>query len=93
MAVGHPARWPYKLAWDIIVCFCPPGGLVCDPFVGAGTTLVAALELGRRFVGGDLGVRATDGVPWVSIAHGIVQARAGTPVQLQEEEQVEDFGW
>jgi site-specific DNA-methyltransferase (adenine-specific) len=92
-AADHPARMPYRFARDVVACFSAPGALVVDPFVGAGTTLVAALELGRRFVGGDLGVRATDGVPWVSIAHGIVQARAGTPVQLQEEEQVEDFGW
>jgi site-specific DNA-methyltransferase (adenine-specific) len=31
-----------------------PGALVCDPFVGAGTTAVVALALGRRFVGAEL---------------------------------------
>ena len=30
------------------------GGLVCDPFVGSGTTAEVALKLGRRFVGIDL---------------------------------------
>lgn len=31
-----------------------PGQLVCDPFLGAGTTGVVALGLGRRFIGGDV---------------------------------------
>lgn len=30
---------------------CPPGGLVLDPFMGSGTTGVAAVKMGRRFVG------------------------------------------
>lgn len=68
---GHPARWPYRLARDIVLCFCPVGGLVCDPFVGAGTTALAAVKEGRRFIGGDLGERE-DGRAWVSIAHEIV---------------------
>lgn len=74
-AAGHPARWPYKLARDIIVCFCPPGGLVCDPFLGAGTTMIAALEEGRRFIGGDIGSRQKDDVPWVEIASELWNAR------------------
>jgi hypothetical protein len=70
-AQNHPARWPYKLAEDIVRCFCPPGGLACDPFLGAGTSAVAAMEHGRRFIGGDLGARPADAergldaVPWV----------------------------
>jgi DNA modification methylase len=59
-AQGHTARWPYRLAEDIVRCFCPPDGLACDPFVGAGTSAAAALEHGRRFVGGDLGSRTAD---------------------------------
>jgi len=80
-AQNHPARWPYKLAEDIIRCFCPPGGLACDPFVGAGTSLVAANEHGRRFIGGDLGSRPADAkrgldaVPWVTVAERVIVAR------------------
>ena len=70
----HPARWPLVLAEDIVRCFAPSGGLVCDPFLGSGTTLVAALESGRRFVGGDLLARA-DGVPWVEVAAAIADQR------------------
>jgi DNA modification methylase len=72
---GHPARWPYKLARDIVVCFCPVNGIVCDPFLGAGTTMIAALEEGRRFIGGDLGARQTDGRPWVDVAADLWAAR------------------
>jgi DNA modification methylase len=74
-AAGHPARWPYKLAHDIVVCFCPVNGIVCDPFLGAGTTMIAALEEGRRFIGGDLGARQTDGRPWVDVAADLWAAR------------------
>jgi len=78
---GHPARWPYKLAEDIIRCFCPPDGLACDPFLGAGTSAVAALEHGRRFIGGDLYSRTADpergldGAPWVEIAGRVLDER------------------
>lgn len=74
-AADHPARWPYKLARDIVLCFSAPGALVVDPFVGAGTTAVAAIGEGRRFVGGDLGARTADGVPWVTVANGILVER------------------
>lgn len=78
---GHPARWPYKLAEDIVRCFCPTDGLAVDPFVGAGTSAVAALEHGRRFLGGDLGsrtadeTRGLDAVPWVVVTERVLDAR------------------
>lgn len=71
----HPARWPYRLASDIVRCFAAPGALVVDPFVGSGTTAAAALAHGRRFVGGDLGLRQSDGVPWVTVTDGLLRAR------------------
>jgi len=39
---------------DIVNRLTRPGDLICDPFVGAGTTGVAALSQGRRFVGCDI---------------------------------------
>lgn len=80
-AENHPARWPFKLAEDIVRCFCPPDGLAVDPFVGAGTSAAAALEHGRRFHGGDLGVRTADAergldaVPWVVVAERVIDRR------------------
>lgn len=47
----HPARMPLGLARDLVAMCCPPGGLVLDPFAGDCTTGVAALRLGRRFIG------------------------------------------
>lgn len=64
----HPARFCLPFAEDAVRCFCPPGGLVCDPFVGSGTSAVAALRHGRRFIGGDLLARPSDGKPWVEVA-------------------------
>lgn len=38
----------------LIRTFSEPGGLVCDPFLGGGTTAIAALSQTRRFVGCDI---------------------------------------
>lgn len=64
----HPARYFTGFAEDAVRCFCPPGGLVCDPFAGSGTTPTAALKHGRRFFGGDLLSRPRDGKPWAEVA-------------------------
>jgi hypothetical protein len=39
---------------DLVERLTKPGQLVCDPFLGGGTTAVVSLALGRRFVGCDL---------------------------------------
>ena len=39
---------------DLIRSLSEPADLICDPFVGGGTTAVVALDLGRRFVGADI---------------------------------------
>lgn len=50
----HPATFPISLAKKVIELFSHKGELVLDPFVGSGTTLVAANDLGRNSVGFDL---------------------------------------
>lgn len=50
----HPATFPDKLPYDFIQCFCPENGVVLDPFVGSGTTALAAKALGRDFIGIDI---------------------------------------
>lgn len=50
----HPAVFPNMLAYDMIECFCPPEGLVLDPFNGSGTTTLAAKSLGRNYIGVDV---------------------------------------
>ena len=74
-AQNHPARWPFRLAEDLVRCFCPPDGLVCDPFTGAGTTAAAAIAHGRVFVGGDLLARQEDGQPWIDVAAHVLTER------------------
>ena len=50
----HPATFPIALAKRCISLFTHEGELVLDPFVGSGTTLVAARDLNRNAVGFDL---------------------------------------
>lgn len=47
----HPTEKPRKLMAEIIKDFTNPGQLICDPFMGSGTTGVAAVQLGRKFIG------------------------------------------
>ena len=51
---AHPATFPISLAARCISLFTHEGELVLDPFVGSGTTLVAAQDLNRNAVGFDL---------------------------------------
>lgn len=46
----HPAVFPDKIPYDFIQCFCPPNGVVLDPFGGCGSTAVAAKQLNRNFI-------------------------------------------
>src|ERR1700687_3061816 len=52
--VSHPAPFPVELPERLIRLYTYVGDLVLDPFMGSGSTLVAAARLGRRFVGYDL---------------------------------------
>ncbi|MGB5864696.1 MAG: DNA methyltransferase [Sulfitobacter sp.] len=51
---NHYAAYPTSLCEKPILATCPAEGLVIDPFVGTGTTLVAALQMERRGIGIDL---------------------------------------
>jgi site-specific DNA-methyltransferase (adenine-specific) len=48
---GHPAIFPEKLAFGHVATWSNPGDIVLDPFAGSGTTLKAAKELNRRYIG------------------------------------------
>lgn len=56
----HPATFPIALAKRCIELFTHRGELVLDPFVGSGTTLVAARDVERNAVGFDLQQKYVD---------------------------------
>lgn len=56
----HPATFPISLSKKIIELFTHEGELVLDPFVGSGTTLVAAQDLNRNAVGFDFQQKYVD---------------------------------
>lgn len=80
----HPCQFPVALAARLIRALCPANGLVVDPYMGSGSTGVAALIERRRFLGADI-------VPsYVEIAStrlsaaesGRLRVRADAPTQL-----------
>jgi site-specific DNA-methyltransferase (adenine-specific) len=58
--VGHPAPFPVELAARVIRLYSYVGDVVLDPFVGSGSTCVAAALNGRRFVGYDIAQQYVD---------------------------------
>lgn len=44
----------------LVTAFSHPGDMICDPFVGGGTTGLAALALDRGFIGGDISEEAVE---------------------------------
>jgi DNA modification methylase len=58
--VGHPAPFPVALPEQLIRLYTFSDDLVLDPFMGSGSTLVAAAGLGRRYTGYDLDATYVD---------------------------------
>ena len=52
--VGHPAPFPVDLAERVIRLYSYVGDVILDPFMGSGTTCVAAAGNGRHYVGFDI---------------------------------------
>lgn len=50
----HPTQKPIKLIEDLTATYSRPGDTVLDPFMGSGTTAVAAIETGRNYIGFEL---------------------------------------
>lgn len=52
--IGHPAPFPVELPLRLIKLYTFEGDVVLDPFMGSGTTAIAAIRTGRYFVGYDI---------------------------------------
>lgn len=52
--VGHPAPFPVELPYRLIQLYSYKGDIVLDPFMGSGTTAIAALKSERKYVGYDI---------------------------------------
>lgn len=70
---GHPAPYPVELAERLIRMFSFAGDTVLDPFVGTGSTSVAAIRSGRNSIGSDIDPT------YLKIARGRAAAEAASP--------------
>ena len=57
---GHPAVFPVRLVREIIRLLSPPGGKIMDPYIGGGSTMIAALKEVRGCVGIDISQQYCD---------------------------------
>ena len=74
--VAHPAPFPVELPARLIELYTYADDLVLDPFMGSGSTLIAAARLGRRYVGYDLDP------DYVAIARERVRTEGTAPAPL-----------
>ena len=96
--VGHPAPFPVELPLRLIDLYTFRGDLVLDPFLGSGTTAVAAVQRDRRFAGYD-----TDGAYVEMARQRVADAVAGRhrekggpaprPLEGAGHPPAEDFQW
>ena len=68
---AHFATYPEDLIVDCIKAGCPEGGIVLDPFMGAGTTALVARKLHRQYVGFELNPE------YIRIAKNRLQSQLG----------------
>ncbi|MER3398554.1 MAG: SAM-dependent methyltransferase [Chloroflexota bacterium] len=73
--VGHPAPFPVELPYRCIQLYTYSGEVVLDPFMGSGTTAIAALRTGRRYVGYEIEP------DYVRLAESRIALEASTPHQ------------
>jgi site-specific DNA-methyltransferase (adenine-specific) len=86
--VDHPTQKPLEIIERMLKASCPPGGLVLDPFMGSGTTAVAARRLGRHFTGFELNPAYCEIIQQrLALPEGLVKKR---PVARKKTKQISD---
>ena len=86
----HPTEKPVSLMAELLQDFTNPDQLICDPFMGSGTTGVAAVKMGRNFIGIEKDPRYFD-LACKRIAAAQSGARGFTR-QTSDERQADIFG-
>lgn len=79
---GYPTEKPFKLIETLVTQSTVEGELVCDPFMGSGSTGVAALTQKRCFLGNDIGEEA------LSIARERLSALGDEEIDTVEQEEL-----
>lgn len=75
----HPTQKPLELLRRILLASSNPGDVILDPFMGSGTTGVAAVRLNRKFIGIELEAN------YINTAIKRLQQAVGSPNQEQEQ--------
>src|SRR5260221_14544773 len=70
---GHPAPYPAELAERLIRMFSFAGDIVLDPFLGTGSTTIAAIRAGRNSVGNEIEPK------YLELARARIKAEANQP--------------
>jgi len=79
---NHSAAFPLELPRWFIKLFTQPGDVVLDPFIGSGTTALAAIQLGRNYIGIDLDPEYVE-----NSRKRVSETQIGLPVVAEEQEQ------
>jgi site-specific DNA-methyltransferase (adenine-specific) len=82
---GHPAPYPVELAERLIKLFSFAGDTVLDPFLGTGSTSVAAVRTGRNSIGNEIEARYLEAARGKLLAATSTMRTAGAPIALVED--------
>lgn len=80
---GHPCPRPFDQVSHVINQWVKPGAMTLDPFMGSGTTGVAAIQMGRKFIGIEREPKYFD-IACKRIEQACAQGRLFEPEQLSQ---------
>ena len=80
---AHPTGKPVPLFTGFVERFTDRGDIILDPFMGSGTTGVAAIQMGRKFIGIEREPKYFD-IACKRIEHACAQGRLFEPEQLSQ---------